>query len=89
MIRLENILLGLEKHVDKYETSIDEYKRNMTESKQEFEKPFKYEEELVRKFKRQAELNAELDIDKGQDQVLADDESMKSENIEEDNSLEQ
>jgi len=41
--------------------------------------------------KRQAELNAELDMDKGQDEVLADDESMKDEEIsktiEEGNSL--
>lgn len=91
MIRLENAIEGLEKHVTKFETSIDEYERNLGQSKLEFEKPFMYEEDLKRNLKRQAELNAELDIDKGQDEVLADDESMKEEEVgetyEEENSL--
>jgi N12 class adenine-specific DNA methylase len=91
MIKLENILEGLEKHVTKFETSIDEYERNLAQSKAEFEKPFMYEGDLKNHLKRQAELNAELDMDKGQDEVLADDESIKDEEIsktiEEGNSL--
>jgi len=45
MIKLENILEGLEKHVTKFETSIDEYERNLAQSKAEFEKPFMYEDD--------------------------------------------
>lgn len=78
MVRLENLLLGFEKRTERYETAIDEYERNMKQSKEEFNKPFKYEEELLSKLKRQFELNAKLDMDKGQDEVLADDESMKN-----------
>ncbi len=78
MVRLENLLLGFEKRIEKYEISVDEYERNMKQSKEEFSKPFKYEEELSSKLKRQYELNAELDIDKDKGEVLADDESMKN-----------
>ena len=53
------------------------YERNMEQSKEEFNKPFQYEEELKVKLKRQFELNTELDMDKGGDDVLADDDSMK------------
>lgn len=82
MVRLENLLLGFEKRIQRYETLINEYERNMEQSKEEFNKPFKYEEELASKFKRQFELNAELDMDKGGNEVLADDESMKSDETE-------
>ena len=76
MVRLENLLLGFENRINRYETSVDEYERNMKQSKEEFIKPFKYEEELISKLKKQIELNAELDIDKGE--VLADDDSLKN-----------
>jgi N12 class adenine-specific DNA methylase len=84
MVRLENLLLGFEKKIQKYETSIDEYERNMEQSKEEFNKPFKYEEELAAKLKRQFELNAELDMDKGGDEILGDDDSMKEDELDTD-----
>lgn len=56
----------------------------MEQSKEEFNKPFKYEEELAAKLKRQFELNAELDMDKGGDEILGDDDSMKEDELDTD-----
>jgi len=72
MVRLENLLEGFEKRITKIENTIEEYQRNMEQSKEEWQKPFKYEDELASKLKRQFELNAELDMDKGRDDVIAD-----------------
>ncbi|MBF4692320.1 DEAD/DEAH box helicase family protein [Fusibacter sp. Q10-2] len=80
MVRLENLLDGLEKRIEKTENQIDEYERNMTQSKEEWEKPFMYEETLTQKLKRQFELNAELDMDKGDDSIGVSEDDF-SENI--------
>ena len=38
----------------------------MDQAKTDFAKPFEYEEELKEKLKRQYEINAELDLDRGE-----------------------
>lgn len=68
MVRLENLLEGLEKRMRVVEDKMEEYQRNLEQSKEEWVKPFMYEEALAEKLKRQFELNAELDMDKGDDQ---------------------
>ena len=83
MVRLENLLEGLEKRVEKAESQIDEYERNMIQSKEEWGKPFKYEETLAEKLKRQFELNAELDMDKGSDDVIVDEDDFNEELVKE------
>lgn len=80
MVRLENSLEGFERKQEKLEDKISEYQRDMEQSKEEFEKPFKYEGMMASKLKRQFELNAELDMDKGVDEVLADEDSLKEDN---------
>lgn len=84
MVRLENLLGSLEKRIEKTESQIDEYERNMTQSKEEWEKPFMYEEALAQKLKRQFELNAELDMDKGDDGIAVSEEDFNEEVIVED-----
>jgi hypothetical protein len=84
MVRFENLLEGLEKRIEKTESQIDEYKRNMTQSKEEWEKPFMYEEALTQKLKRQFELNAELDMDKGEDGIAVSEEDFNEDVITED-----
>lgn len=79
MVRLENCLEGFERKQEKLEDKLSEYQRNLEQSKEEFNKPFTYEGELASKLKRQFELNAELDMDKGVDEVLADEDSFKVE----------
>jgi len=56
----------------------------MTQSKEEWEKPFMYEESLVKKLKRQFELNAELDMDKGDDSIVVSEEDFDEDVINED-----
>jgi len=87
MVRLENVLEGLEKRIAGCENKLAEYVKNMEDARAEFEKPFKYEKELQEKLKRQSELNALLDLDK-KEEVIGDDameeqESSKEQEIEE------
>ena len=49
---------------------IEQYKRDMESSKSEYEKTFAYEKELSDKQKRQAELNAMLDLEKNIDEEI-------------------
>ncbi|MBY7043783.1 pentapeptide repeat-containing protein [Clostridium botulinum] len=63
MIKLDNALDNLEKRAAKSEIKIDQFKRNLEDSKLEYEKPFKYNNELSEKIKRQHELNTLLDIE--------------------------
>ncbi|PKM56013.1 MAG: helicase [Firmicutes bacterium HGW-Firmicutes-5] len=79
MVRLDNLLEGLEKRIEQTESQIDEYERNMSQSKEEWEKPFKYENVLAQKLKRQFELNAELDMDKGDDGMVVDEDDFNEE----------
>lgn len=81
MVRLENILEGFERKQEKLEDKLSEYQRDLEQSKEEFEKPFKYEGELASKLKHQFELNAELDMDKGVDEVIADEDSLKQDKV--------
>ncbi len=83
MVRLENVLEGMDRKVENYENKLAEYNKNMEDAKAEFAKPFKFAGELKEKLKRQFELNALLDLDK-REEVIADDSMEKSsENIEE------
>ena len=77
MVRLENVLDGLDGKVENYENKLAEYNKNMEDAKEEFVKPFKFADELQEKLKRQFELNALLDLDK-KDDVIADDTMEKS-----------
>jgi hypothetical protein len=73
MVRIENALNSLEAKISTYEAKLEECKKNMEQSKVEYNKPFKYENDLKEKIKRQVELNAELDMDRGkQDDVISD-----------------
>lgn len=64
IIRIENILHGLEKNIEKYEQKLESYQSDMEQSKREYEKPFQHEFDLKLKSKRLGELNIELDIGK-------------------------
>ena len=47
------------------EKKISDYERDMESSKEQYEKPFEYEEELNQKTARQSELNNMLDLENG------------------------
>ncbi|TYQ17827.1 UNVERIFIED_CONTAM: N12 class adenine-specific DNA methylase [Acetivibrio alkalicellulosi] len=80
MVRLENAINGLESKMQNIESKIEEYKRNMEQSKLEYIKPFQYEDDLKNKMARQFELNALLDLNKKDEEVLNEEDSFDTEN---------
>jgi len=78
MIRIENALNNLENKLSSIEGKIEEYERNLQQSKIEYEKPFQYEEELKVKVARQFELNTLLDMNKKDEEVLVDEDTLNS-----------
>lgn len=64
--RIENAYNGIHEKVEFLEQKLEEYHRSMDQAKTDFAKPFEYEEELKEKLKRQYEINAELDLDRGE-----------------------
>ncbi|WP_010075407.1 hypothetical protein [Clostridium cellulovorans] len=83
---IENTLSNLESRVEKQKGKVLEHERNLEQSKIEFAKPFQYEEELKVKLARQFELNALLDMDKKDNEVIIDEDAAKS--TEDEDSLE-
>ncbi|MCY6356200.1 helicase-related protein [Clostridium sp. ZS2-4] len=78
MIRIENALSNLENKLNSIEGKIEEYERNLQQSKIEYEKPFQYEEELKAKLARQFELNTLLDMNKKEEEILADEDTLNA-----------
>ncbi len=74
-MRLDNALKGIEDLINKTQIDLEDDKRNLELAKVEYEKPFAYGDELEQKLKRQAELNKELNLDKGDDVIADEDEN--------------
>jgi exonuclease VII small subunit len=74
MVRLENIVEGMKQTARDLEIKIEQYQRDMEQSKQEYGKPFLQEAELTEKLARLNELNTELDLENRtmHDMVLAE-----------------
>ena len=87
MIKLDNLFNSLSENEEFLNKKIEQYKRDLESSKAEYEKPFAYEKELKDKLKRQAELNAMLDLEKSIDtdaEVICPPENEKSGKVAED-----
>lgn len=65
IVRLENLFEGIPEKEMFLEKKISDYERDMESSKEQYEKPFEYEEELNQKISRQSELNNMLDLENG------------------------
>lgn len=63
MVKLENLFNGIQGNIAFLEGKLEEYQRDMEQSKAEYEKPFQYEAELKEKLARQFELNTSLDLE--------------------------
>ncbi len=63
MVKLENLLGGIEQNKAVLEERITQYQRDMEQSKLEYDKPFAQEQELNEKIDRLNELNVELDLE--------------------------
>ena len=71
MVKLENIMEGMKQTAKGLEIKIEQYQRDMEQSKQEYGKPFLQEAELTEKLARLNELNAELDLENGAVQEIS------------------
>lgn len=69
MVRLENRLNALDKTIEEVERKIRSCENEIKNAKQEYEKPFPYEELLKENITRQMEIDAELEI-KDQDECV-------------------
>ena len=65
IVRLENLFEGIPEKEMFLEKKISDYERDMESSKEQYERPFEYEEELNQKLARQYELNNLLDLENG------------------------
>ena len=65
IVRLENLFEGIPEKEIFLNKKISDYERDMESSKEQYEKPFEYEEELNQKIVRQSELNNLLDLENG------------------------
>ena len=65
MVKLENLLGGMSEELDFLIKKIEQYERDLEQSKLEYEKPFAQETELYEKTTRLNELNVQLDLENG------------------------
>ena len=65
MVKLENLCNGIQVNIPELEKRIEQYQRDMEQSRQEYEKPFTQEGELNEKVARLNELNVQLDLENG------------------------
>ncbi len=65
MVKLENLCHGISAVIPELEKKIEQYQRDLEQSKQEYEKPFPQGEELREKTARLNELNVQLDLENG------------------------
>ena len=70
MVRLENLFNEIPKEEQFWAGKLEQYEHEMAASKEEYEKPFQFEEELKEKLARQSELNAQLELDNTKNEVL-------------------
>jgi hypothetical protein len=76
--RIDNALEFMEQKLMQCDNQLVQLRQDLETAREEYEKPWRFEEEYKAKLARQAELNMELDINK-QDEVLADESSVENE----------
>ena len=79
-----NISFSLQSQVQQQEPELEQAKKQLTNAKEQYGKPFQYEEQLRAGLERQAQINAELEVaDKPHDEAVmsdySDDESEEME----------
>lgn len=65
IIKIENIFKAIDEQEAFLTQKVEQYERDLEQSKLEYEKPFVYELELQKLLKRQFELNMQLDLENG------------------------
>lgn len=74
MVRLENLVGGLEKLAEEARGKIKVYRTEMKNAETEYGKPFQYEELLKETLKRQTEINMQLEIKDDRDTEMPEEE---------------
>ncbi len=82
LLRMDNVLSSLPRELERYRRGIEDMRRQMDEARREVDKPFAQEQELNDKAARLAELDALLNMEKGQPEML-DAEPEQGENVRE------
>lgn len=62
MVRLENMISGLDKYAEEIQEKIEAYRSEMKNAVIEYGKGFQYEGQLKEALKRQAEINTQLEV---------------------------
>ena len=70
MVKLENLLGNMREEHDFLIKKMEQYQRDLEQSKLEYEKPFAQEAELSEKMARLNELNVQLDLENGRDEDI-------------------
>ena len=73
LTRLDNFIEDLPKRKERIENVLTQIKNNLEIAEEQVKKPFEHREHLAELLKEQAELNAELDLDKREESVVVDD----------------
>ncbi|MBY7009316.1 helicase [Clostridium botulinum] len=68
--KVDNVLSNLDKKIVESKIKIEEYEKNLEQSKIEYEKPFKYQNLLIEKLNRQNELDTLLDLNNKDDVII-------------------
>lgn len=72
MVRLENLVHGLDKTEEEIREKLEVYRTEMKNAETEYKKAFPYEEQLKEVLKRQSEINTQLEVrdaDRGMDEL--------------------
>lgn len=69
LTRIDNALEFIEQKLKQCDNQLVQLRQDLETAREEYEKPWRFEEEYKAKLTRQAELNMELDLNK-QDEVL-------------------
>lgn len=63
MVKLENLLTNIPQHLEFLKKKLEQYQRDLEQSKLEYQKPFEQEQELKEKMTRLDKLNVQLDLE--------------------------
>ena len=71
--RLDNLLGSMDERLKACENQLENEKTQLENAKQDVQKPFAHEKELKTKSARLAELNAMLDLNKSENEIVDND----------------
>ncbi len=86
LTRIDNLLESIEQKLKQCDNQLVQLRQDLETAGEEYEKPWRFEEEYKAKLTRQAELNMELDLNK-QDEVLGDESSVENEKAKSENEV--